>query len=178
MNIIIFNKLISFLGIIAQILIAFLIFIFFFKKNSKIFIFFSKNSFLFSFIIALSATTISLFYFEIFGIEPCLLCWYQRIFMYPQTILLGLSILQNDKNIKKYIITLALIGLLIALYHNIIQINSDLNTICSIENSGNLLNCSQKYIIGFNYITIPFMSLLSFMLILILMFFNKQNNLN
>jgi disulfide bond formation protein DsbB len=177
-NLILFNNFISIVGIFAQLFLIFLIFILVFKRNSKVFDFLEKNSFYLAFIIAGSATIGSLFYFEIFKIEPCLLCWYQRILMYPQFLILGLALYFKDKNIKKYIILLSAIGILIALYHNIIQINSDINTICSINNSSSLTNCSQKYIIGFNYITIPFMSLLSFVLILILMLFNQNLNKN
>ncbi|GIW65254.1 MAG: hypothetical protein KatS3mg093_233 [Candidatus Parcubacteria bacterium] len=97
-----------------------------------------------AFIIATSATLGSLLYFEVFKIQPCLLCWYQRILMYPQFLILGLALWHKDKNIKKYIILLSSIGILIALYHNIIQINSDLNTICSINTGLNLTDCFSK----------------------------------
>ena len=44
-----------------------------------------------SFFLALAATLGSLFYSEIAGFEPCKLCWLQRIFMYPQAVLLGIA---------------------------------------------------------------------------------------
>ncbi|MGC8775814.1 MAG: disulfide bond formation protein B [Minisyncoccia bacterium] len=176
-NLTFFNNIISILGVLGQLLLLGLIIILIFKKESKIFIFLKENSFLLAFIIAFTATLGSIFYFEIFKVEPCLLCWYQRILMYPQALILGLALYKNDKNIKNYIIFLSIIGLGIALYHNLIQINSNLNTICSINSNLSFGDCSSKYIIGLNYITIPFMSLLSFSLILVLMLFNKNKNI-
>ncbi|MRA58622.1 disulfide bond formation protein B, partial [Bacillus thuringiensis] len=42
------------------------------------------------------ATSGSLFLSEIMKYEPCTLCWYQRIFMYPLVILLGIGIVKKD----------------------------------------------------------------------------------
>src|SRR5688572_3194157 len=59
-------------------------------------------------IVALFATLGSLFLSEIAGWTPCLLCWYQRIFMYPQAVILALAFWHNDRNVAPYILTLSL----------------------------------------------------------------------
>ncbi|MFE6588679.1 disulfide bond formation protein B, partial [Bacillus mobilis] len=57
----------------------------------------------FSFLVSLVATIGSLYFSEVKGYVPCSLCWYQRIFMYPIPLLIFISILINDKNIKYYL---------------------------------------------------------------------------
>ena len=59
-----------------------------------------------SWFIALAAMLGSLYYSEIRGLAPCVLCWYQRILMYPQVLLLGLAIVKNDRGIADYILLL------------------------------------------------------------------------
>ncbi|WP_288254060.1 disulfide bond formation protein B [uncultured Hydrogenophaga sp.] len=46
--------------------------------------------------VALAATLGALFIGEIMGMTPCLLCWYQRIFMFPLAIVLGIAAFAND----------------------------------------------------------------------------------
>src|SRR5579859_2546202 len=50
--------------------------------------FFGERAVFFSFLVALAGVGGSLFYADIAGFQPCLLCWWQRIFLYPQAILL------------------------------------------------------------------------------------------
>ncbi|MEK7067519.1 MAG: disulfide bond formation protein B, partial [Patescibacteria group bacterium] len=69
---------------------------------------FSQQGIKFAFIIALLATLGSLFYSEVAGFEPCKLCWYQRIFMYPQVLLWGIAWWKKDKHIADYAVSLAL----------------------------------------------------------------------
>ncbi len=64
--------------------------------------FISDNSIVLSWIVATIATVSSLFLSEVAGFTPCELCWYQRICMYPQAIILGIATFTNDTSIKKY----------------------------------------------------------------------------
>lgn len=67
------------------------------------------------------ATLGSLYLSEIMKYEPCTLCWYQRILMYPLVLLLGTAIIRKDYRIGIYSLTLAIIGACIAAYHYSLQ---------------------------------------------------------
>lgn len=68
--------------------------------------------------IALAATLGALFIGEVLGQAPCHLCWYQRIAMFPLTLILGLATLSGDLGIRRYALPLALIGGAVAAYHS------------------------------------------------------------
>ena len=141
------------------------------KKNKTlkdIIGFFSANSLYFALLVATVATTGSLFLSEIAKFVPCNLCWYQRIFMYPQVILLGVATLTNDLNIKKYVLPLVGIGIAIATYHYALQM-SPFPLPCTDE----VASCAAKQAARFGYITIPMMSWTAFLLVGILMLLSK-----
>lgn len=70
-------------------------------------------------VVALIATIGSLYFSEIRGFRPCVLCWYQRIMMYPLAIILGVAALRGDLGVRAYGLALAGIGFLTALYQNL-----------------------------------------------------------
>ena len=69
-----------------------------------------KHGLKFAFIVALTATSGSLFYSEVLGWNPCKLCWYQRILMYPQVIILAMAIKKRARDIADYIVPMGIIG--------------------------------------------------------------------
>lgn len=111
---------------------------------------------------ALLATLGSLYFSEIAGFPPCSLCWYQRICMYPIVILMAVGILRKDKNVVFYVLPLSLIGLGIALYHNLLyyKILPESAAPCVMG-----ISCTTKYIEWFGFVTIPFLSLVAFAII-------------
>jgi disulfide bond formation protein DsbB len=113
-----------------------------------------------SWIVAFIATLGSLFFSEIMGFTPCLLCWYQRILMYPLSIILLIATIRNDRHISIYVFPLALIGLLTSGYHYIIQKmpTAELGA-CGI------IPCTTQYINWFGFITIPFLAFVAFTII-------------
>ena len=131
--------------------------------------FLSENSLTFAFFVALVAMFGSLFFSEIAHFIPCKLCWYQRICMYPQVLLLGLATFKNDFGIKRYILPLSIIGLIIAIYHYALQM-SPIPLPCSDE----VANCALKQVAYLGYITIPLMSATAFVMIIILMLTIKK----
>lgn len=70
-------------------------------------------------VIALIATLGSLYFSEIREFRPCILCWYQRIFMYPLVLLLGIAAFRSDAGIKTYVLPLAILGLSTAMFQNL-----------------------------------------------------------
>lgn len=112
-------------------------------------------------IIALIATGGSLAFSEFLGIAPCSLCWYQRILMYPLVLLVPVGILKKDFILPIYILALSILGTFIAFYHTLLQwgLLSEVAVRCSIG-----ADCSVEYW-SYGFVTIPFLSLASFLLI-------------
>ncbi|TYS90633.1 disulfide oxidoreductase [Rossellomorea aquimaris] len=113
---------------------------------------------------SLIATMGSLYFSEIMKYEPCVLCWYQRILMYPMVILLGLAYVRKDFQAAFYSTILSGIGLLVSLYHYSIQKVSILTE--SAPACGRV-PCTGEYINLFGFITIPFLALTGFLIIFI-----------
>ena len=117
---------------------------------------------------SLIATLTSLFFSEILRLPPCILCWYQRIFMYPIVAISAVSIWKKDKNLPFFVLPLSLIGTVIAFYHNLLYykiVPESLNP-CTLG-----ISCTSKQIEVFGFITIPFMSLSAFIVIDLLAIF-------
>ena len=133
--------------------------------------FLKKNLLQFSLIISLTSTLGSLYFSEILKLPPCLLCWYQRICMYPLVIIFAVGILKKDKNIPYFALPLSIIGLIIAAYHNLLyyKIIPESLAPCTLG-----ISCTTKQIEWLGFITIPFLSLLSFIVITILMLLFKK----
>jgi disulfide bond formation protein DsbB len=171
------NKILAILTIGSQIFILLgLIQLLLFRKKigNPIISLFSRNGLFFALIISIVATAGSLFYSEIAGYEPCKLCWFQRIFMYPQVILLGLALIKKDLKFTFYPSALAGIGAVISLYHNYVYYSGISLFPC--EPFGLGVSCTKVLVMEFGYITIPLMALTAF--ILILLFLNAQRSYN
>lgn len=125
----------------------------------------------FSFVVSLVATLGSLFFSEVAKFQPCILCWYQRIFMYPQPVLLYLGILRKETVLKPYLTALNLVGLGIALYHYLLQIQPKLLTAPCVTGD---VSCVRSYTFYFGYITIPLMAATAFALNLLFISFTAS----
>lgn len=104
----------------------------------------------------------SLYFSEVKKFPPCVLCWYQRILMYPLVLIIATGILRKDKNLPYYVLPLSLIGTLIAIYHSLLYWNILPESIAPCVAG---VSCTTKFISYFGIITIPFLSLCSFLLI-------------
>ena len=71
----------------------------------------------FAWVVALVATLGSLYYSEVRLFLPCELCWYQRIFMYPQAVILGLALWRQDFGVWPYSLALSLLGGSVSVLH-------------------------------------------------------------
>jgi disulfide bond formation protein DsbB len=121
----------------------------------------------FAWLVATTATVGSLYFSEIRAFVPCSLCWYQRIFMYPLVVLLGIASFKQDKHIIAYGLPLALLGWLIAAWHVLEENLPALELpMCNVG-----VPCTVKYVNYFGFITIPVMSLTAFTLIILLLTF-------
>jgi disulfide bond formation protein DsbB len=115
-----------------------------------------------TFAIGLGAMLGSLYFSEVLTLAPCVLCWYQRILMYPQALISAVAILSKDQRAYKYNLALAVPGVLIAGYHYFLQRTGGDNAFgsCSIATP-----CSAIEVEWLGFITIPFLSLLGFIAI-------------
>lgn len=164
------NFILSLLALLGQVLvISLIIFLLFFRKTQSKLTRIMTNIFIpLSFIVALVATAGSLYYSEAANFKPCELCWYQRIFIYPQVILLGLAWLKKEKYIIDYSLVIIFIGIIISTYHNYIYYTAKSSSVCSA-----VTPCTQQYIVGFGYITVPLLALTSLILMGVLLFSKK-----
>jgi disulfide bond formation protein DsbB len=114
------------------------------------------------FLVSSIATGGSLFFSEIAGFVPCELCWYQRICMYPLSIITLLAALANDRRVARYLLPLPLVGAGISVYHLLVENHVvKQGQACLISAPG---GCATKWINEFGYMTIPTLALTAFAL--------------
>ncbi len=133
----------------------------------------NKNwAILFSAWVLVTVSTLgSLFFSYIMEFAPCVLCWYQRICLFPLVIILATGLFPLDKRVIEYSLPLAIAGWITAFYHNLLYsgiIPQDLQP-CS---KG--VSCTEKYIDLFGFLTIPMLSLISFSIIITLLILLKR----
>ncbi len=97
----------------------------------------------------------SLIYEYYFGYPPCLLCWYQRIAIFPIAIFSIIGDIRKNIFLNKIVMIFSSLGLIVAIFHNIIDIFPTGIDICGSTGP----SCLARYIYEFGYITIPMMSL-------------------
>ncbi|MBN6185499.1 disulfide bond formation protein B [Aneurinibacillus sp. BA2021] len=122
-------------------------------------------------VLALIALCGSLYFSEVMRFEPCKLCWFQRICMYPLAILLGMAAYRDDHGIIPYARVLSIIGMCISLLHYLEQKVPSLQNVIPCTTG---VPCSGQYINWFGFITIPFLALISFSLITLLLTVRKK----
>ncbi len=122
-------------------------------------------------LLSLVATGGSLFFSEIMLYPPCVLCWYQRIAMYPLVIILGRGVLKHPAVAMSFAWPLALIGWLVALYHNLLYYKILPESAAPCRTG---VSCTSFHIEWWGFITIPLLSLTAFTLILIIAFLMKR----
>lgn len=123
--------------------------------------------------VALIATAGSLFFSEVMDLPPCILCWYQRIAMYPLVVIIAVGIATRDVRWKFYALPLSLIGLAIAIYHNLLYYHLIPESITPCKEG---LSCTTVQIEWFGFITIPFMALTAFILVSLLTIFYRPSS--
>ncbi|GGE34224.1 disulfide bond formation protein C [Pullulanibacillus camelliae] len=129
-----------------------------------------SKSLYFAWVVALIATLGSLYFSEVAHFIPCELCWFQRICMYPMTIILGIACFRNDRKIAYYVLPITIIGGLFSIVHILEQ---KVHAFAGICKQG--IPCSGEYINWFGFVTIPMLALCGFILITISMIVTLRN---
>jgi disulfide bond formation protein DsbB len=109
----------------------------------------------------------SLYFSEIRQYEPCELCWYQRILMYPFVVILGIAYIKKDENLSLYSMILSGIGGGFSIYHYLLQ---KVSFFAENAPTCGRVPCTGQYINWLGFITIPFLALIAFTIIFICSF--------
>ena len=116
-----------------------------------------------AFAVSAIATGGSLFFSEVAHYVPCELCWFQRIFMYPLSIVTLLAALWNDHRVARYLLPLPVIGAGFSIYHLLVESGVVTQSqACLLSAPG---GCATKWIDEFGYVTIPVLALTGFALV-------------
>ena len=119
-----------------------------------------------SWLLASTATLGSLFLDKALGMEPCSLCWYQRVFMYPLAVILLVGLLPLDRRVAHYALPLAMMGWVLAAYRLLMYAGVIPE---SLQPCGSGPSCTEDDLGLFGFINIPMLSLLSFSAIVALL---------
>jgi len=172
------NYLLALATIVLQIVtVAFLVL--FFLRNKipdlqGIADFLSKWGLWIAFSLSLAASAMTLVYSDVLGIAACIMCWWQRICLYPQIIFLGVAAWKKDHDIALSSILLSIIGGGIALYQHFLQIGITSAAPC---NAIPGTDCGARFLFELGYITFPLMAVSVFAALIVLMLFvMKRDN--
>jgi disulfide bond formation protein DsbB len=132
----------------------------------------TPQSILLAWIVATVSTLGSLFFSEVMKLPPCVLCWYQRIAIYPLVLILGVAWLKNDTRVKLYALPLVITGLLIAIYHNLLYYKILPESISPCVQG---ISCTTRQIEWLGFITIPLLSLGSFAVLALILTLPSRN---
>ncbi len=112
----------------------------------------------------------AIFFSSGLGLEPCPLCWWQRIALFPQVILFAIALIRRDASVAYSAIALSIIGLGIALYQHALQMLPHSGLPCPATS----VSCAQRVLFEFGYITFPLMAASIFAFIIALMLFARE----
>lgn len=162
----------SYLTIFSHILFVFLLAAFLSRRSwgGEIIGFVHKHAVPLSFLFALGGAVGSLLYSNLVGFEPCELCWWQRIFLFPQVVLFLVALIKKERRVFIYSVPLAFLGSIVALYHTYIQLGGETSVLpCTSAGAA----CAKVLVLEHGYITIPTMSLTVFLFILLFAFIHR-----
>jgi disulfide bond formation protein DsbB len=124
-------------------------------------------------IVSLIATLGSLFFSEVMRLPPCVLCWYQRICMYPLVIVSTVGLIGRDAGAARYAWPLAVLGLAVAVYHNLLYYHLIPDSITPCAQG---VSCTTRQIEWLGVITIPLLSLTAFAIIVVSLLVFRQRS--
>jgi len=108
-------------------------------------------------LVAVAATAGSLYYSDVVGFEPCSLCWYQRIALYPLVVILPVGAITRDRFLARYALPLTAAGAVLAVYNYLVELFPGIEVACSTT-----VSCSTVYVEAFGWLTLPLMSAVGF----------------
>ena len=117
-------------------------------------------------LVASVSTLGALFFGEVMQIPPCVLCWYQRICMFPLVLILPAGLFPPDRKVVRYALPLTVAGWLFAVYHVLL--------VAGVIPEGMVpctegVPCSEQVIKWFGFVTIPLLAVIAFSIIILLL---------
>jgi disulfide bond formation protein DsbB len=112
--------------------------------------------------VATLATLGALFMSEVMGFAPCVLCWWQRIFMFPLVLILALGLFPFDAKVLRYAMPLALIGLGVAAFHVLLTLGIIPEALAPCRQG---IPCKTIQVEWFGFVTIPLLSFTAFLVL-------------
>jgi disulfide bond formation protein DsbB len=123
--------------------------------------------------VSLTATMGSLFFSEVLKYPPCVLCWYQRIAMYPMVLLLLAGLFPLSRSLFRFTLPLLFGGWAVALYHNLLYFKIIPESSAPCQQG---ISCTSMHLEWLGFITIPSLSFVAFTLIIGLLLKARRNN--
>ncbi len=117
-------------------------------------------------LVATISTLGALFFGEVMLLPPCVLCWYQRIFMFPLVLILPIGLFPFDRKVIRYALPLTVFGWLFAVFH-LLLIAGVIPE--GLKPCAQGVPCSEKVIEWFGFVTIPLLSVVAFSIIMALL---------
>jgi disulfide bond formation protein DsbB len=117
-------------------------------------------------LIATASTLGALFFGEIMKLPPCSMCWYQRIFMFPMTLILPFGLFPFDRNVVRSVLPLTGFGGLLAVFHVLLVEGVIPERVAPCRQG---VPCSETVAEWFGFVTIPLLSLMAFAAITVLL---------
>lgn len=159
-------------AIMLQIIFLFALYLLFFTSHRKginknhFLSFIEKHFLILGFLVSFFAVIFSMVYSEVANFLPCQLCWFQRVFLFPQVFLYAIALWNKDRNVIIYSTPLLCFGFAISVYQNFIYyFGNSGNVPCDVSG----ISCYQHLVSEFGgYISIPMLSLASFFALLVI----------
>ncbi len=117
-------------------------------------------------VVALIATSGSLYFSGVLKLPPCMWCWYQRIAMYPLVLVLGVGFFRGDSNVWRFALPLPIVGAVISAYHVALQYQPSLEVVACTTG----VPCTARLLVVHGFVSIPVMAGSAFLLITALLF--------
>ena len=126
-------------------------------RQDQLVAFLGDQSIWLAWLVVAAATAGSLYYSDVAGFQPCSLCWYQRIALYPLLVILPVGAVGHDRRVARYALPLTIAGAVLAVYNYFVQLFPGIEVACSTD-----VSCSTIDVEAFGWLTLPLMSLVGF----------------
>lgn len=117
-------------------------------------------------LVATISTLGALFFGEVMQLPPCVLCWYQRIAMFPLALILPIGLFPFDRKVVRYALPLAVLGWGFAVFHQLLVAGLIPKSIQPCKQG---VPCSETVIEWFGFLTIPLLAVAAFSTIIALL---------
>ncbi len=138
----------------------------------------AQNILILFFVFSLSSSTMTLVYSEYFGVIPCALCWFERVFMYGIVLISGTAIFARNtfeqKGILRYFLVFSFLGAFTSFYHHVLQMTASLESHLPCPASGG--DCAKRLIFEYDHITFPWMAFVLFTFFIVTILLSKKLN--